>query len=255
MPRTTMTVRIPVGDRLPAALVASGGEGDSANNMQARPTGLDFLIGTTTSGTPNLNAKSAGDGPFLRKSNPDDLALAQAVGVHSIVGAIPEMGGFVDPTSGYVNVNTPAGVLAIYVGLGGLSFGGRSRRLSTAAPGAARVTIPQTRIPQWWLGIDPIGRTLAFVNADVANGHRYLASGYDLIVARSVAITATVTVVGQPTGPLNRAGDAAYSIVAANGIHLLGPFGPDGWMDSGGYVNVNVSHADARLAVVPVSPL
>lgn len=251
MPRTELTILKPAGEQLPAALVAGVGQVDVANNLQARPSGRDFLVAWGAAGAGGtFRAQTPTQNSFLRRggAGADDLVGSVGVGAYALLGELREQG-FVDPTTGRIFATCQTNVRIVYVAVGEASPT-RPRKLGAAAVDPARVSLNVYALPKPLTGAAPVV-PITWVNGSTANGHRFLGTGLDLILARSNAAALTATVLAQTGGPLNRIENwTSPSITLAAGLHLLGPFGPSGWYDAGGYLNLTVSHADARLAVV-----
>jgi hypothetical protein len=95
---------------------------------------------------------------------------------------------------------------------------------------------------------DLSGAAMTLAAGDAVNGNRFVATGREILIAQnSGASPATVTV--QSKAVDNREGDATVAI-AAGAYRIFQVFPTKGWMQSDGYIWVDVTDAAIKLAVV-----
>lgn len=87
--------------------------------------------------------------------------------------------------------------------------------------------------------------------ADVANGNQWKPTGKDILIVRNGAgTTQTITFTSAPDEQNRKGTISAYSM--GTEWAAFGPFEPDGWVQSDGYIYVDCSHAGMILSVIAV---
>lgn len=111
-----------------------------------------------------------------------------------------------------------------------------------------RTTLTKTTAPGLYA---TTGADVTLAAGDVANGNQFVSTGKELIVAHNTdgAAAHTVTVQSTDDPKYARQGDAVLSVPASE-YAILGPFPPAGWMQSDGYVYVDVDDAQLELGVI-----
>lgn len=93
------------------------------------------------------------------------------------------------------------------------------------------------------------GTILTFTDGDASNNNQLqLVGGESLLVRNSGVTGRLLTIVSAPDG-FNRTRDISETL-AAGEERVYGPFLPQGWRQTDGFLYVNPAHADLKLAVL-----
>lgn len=114
---------------------------------------------------------------------------------------------------------------------------------------AARVALTKTNAP----GSYPTaGVTVTFTAADITDKNTFVLTGHDLVIAWNQHATdpATVTI-NSVANTRGRTKDITADSLLAGEMHMYGPFKElEGWVQSGGGLNLEASAADIKFAVI-----
>jgi hypothetical protein len=107
------------------------------------------------------------------------------------------------------------------------------------------------------LPITALAAALTFAATDAAaapNGMKVPSTGRELILLQNTdAAAQTITIISAPDG-FGRTGDITTYSVPAGGFAVLGPFNAAGWRQSDGFLYINSSDVDLKIAVLQLPP-
>lgn len=97
------------------------------------------------------------------------------------------------------------------------------------------------------------GRSLIWNDADPAHGNRYLGTGEELVIIRnSSGVQQAVAVRSAPDSRLGRLQDQTLTLQPGEEASF-GVFRTDGWRQEDGYVWVEASSSDVKIAVIIIT--
>jgi hypothetical protein len=91
---------------------------------------------------------------------------------------------------------------------------------------------------------------LTMTTADTVNKEDVVLTGNELIVAHNTNAGAQTVTVSSVVDEMGRTGDITTYSLAADDYAIFGPFGTEGWRQTGGKLHFEASHADVKLGVV-----
>jgi hypothetical protein len=91
---------------------------------------------------------------------------------------------------------------------------------------------------------------LTMTAADVANKEDVVLTGNELIIAHNTGVGAQTVTISSVVDEMGRTGDVSAYSLAADDYAVFGPFGTEGWRQTGGKLHFEASSADVKLGVV-----
>lgn len=118
----------------------------------------------------------------------------------------------------------------------------------------ARTNIPSQEPlgPFPTLPVTADGLDIAFTDGNASEGNEFTATGSDLLIAKNIGSGARTITLLSVVDQFNRTGDiTTYSLGAGEVASFF--FGTNGWLQSNGKININVSHAEVKLAILALA--
>lgn len=92
--------------------------------------------------------------------------------------------------------------------------------------------------------------SITWTQGDSVNGHKVVLTGREVVIMMNTAAVIQGATIQSVADPYGRTGDATYNIPASSGVAVFQMFPTAGWIQSNGYLYIDVSSNTINLAVI-----
>lgn len=111
----------------------------------------------------------------------------------------------------------------------------------------ARQTLTKTTSPS---PNPTAGVAVTMTAADTTNHEQIALTGREVLLIQNTGASSHTYTITSVADPYGRTGDISTQTIAAGAIHVLGPFGLQGWQQTNGFLYLQANDAEVKYGVI-----